>query len=216
MSEQPPYPQGQPPGQGQPPYPQGQPPGQGQPPYQPGYPPYPGQPWQQPAAVGPAPGVEFAGHGARLGAYILDAIIVGFVMSVLFLVVAIPLFGATLSGLDWDSLRRGDLTAEQTWDIVRPALALIPLGLLIGLIGLLYFPFFWARGGQTPGMRVAGIRVVRDRDGGDIGWGTAFMRLIGYWVSSAVLSLGFIWILIDSRRRGWHDLLAGTCVISAR
>jgi uncharacterized RDD family membrane protein YckC len=25
--------------------------------------------------------------------------------------------------------------------------------------------------------------------------------------------LGFLWILIDNRRQGWHDKMAGTCVI---
>jgi uncharacterized RDD family membrane protein YckC len=28
-----------------------------------------------------------------------------------------------------------------------------------------------------------------------------------------VLYLGYIWILIDKRRRGWHDLIAGAVVI---
>ena len=65
-------------------------------------------------------------------------------------------------------------------------------------------------------MKAAGIRVVNDRDGSRIGWGAALLRLVGFWVSGAVFYLGFIWILIDSRRRGWHDLLAGTCVISTR
>jgi uncharacterized RDD family membrane protein YckC len=81
------------------------------------------------------------------------------------------------------------------------------------LVSFLYFPFFWARGGQTPGMRVFRLRVVRDADGGPIGWGPAILRLIGFWVSSAVFYLGFIWIFIDKRRRGWHDLIAGTVVI---
>jgi uncharacterized RDD family membrane protein YckC len=37
-------------------------------------------------------------------------------------------------------------------------------------------------------------------------------RLLGYVVSS-ILYLGFIWILFDERRQGWHDKLAGTVVI---
>jgi uncharacterized RDD family membrane protein YckC len=55
--------------------------------------------------------------------------------------------------------------------------------------------------------------VVRDVDGGPLSIGQAVIRLIGYWVSSAVLYLGFIWVLIDKRRRGWHDLIAGTVVV---
>ena len=81
------------------------------------------------------------------------------------------------------------------------------------IIALLYFPFFWARGGQTPGMRPFDLRVVRDSDGSRIGWGTAFLRLIGLWVAGAVFYIGYIWIFVDKRRRGWQDLIAGTVVI---
>jgi uncharacterized RDD family membrane protein YckC len=59
------------------------------------------------------------------------------------------------------------------------------------------------------------IKVVRDADGGPVSVGQAILRLIGFWVSTLVFYIGFIWILIDSRRRGWPDLLGGTIVISA-
>lgn len=175
----------------------------------------PSSAWQQPLApVGPAPGVQFAGHGARLGAYILDAIIVGLVVSVFTVIVAIPLLGDA-ARVGFDNPDRFNDPA--TWREFGPSILAFVAGVtVIGILALLYFPYFWARGGQTPGMRVTGIRVVNDRDGSPITWGTAFLRLIGYWVSSAVFSLGFIWILIDSRRRGWHDLIAGTCVIASR
>jgi uncharacterized RDD family membrane protein YckC len=79
----------------------------------------------------------------------------------------------------------------------------------------LYFPFFWQKSGQTPAMKMMGIKVVRDADGGPIGWGSAILRLIGYWVSAAVFYIGYIWIFVDKRQRGWHDLLAGTVVVKA-
>ena len=45
--------------------------------------------------------------------------------------------------------------------------------------------------------------------------GAAILRLIGYWISGAVFYLGYIWIFVDKRKRGWMDLIAGTIVISA-
>ncbi len=171
--------------------------------------------WQTPVeSSGPAPGVQFAGHGARLGAYILDAILVGTLTTVLILVLLLPLVGS-MAGLPWDD---PDLLEDPAaWGEVAGSIILFTLGsIVVSILGLLYFPFFWARGGQTPGMRVAGIRVVNDRDGSRIGWGQALLRLVGYWVSAVVFYLGFVWILVDVRRRGWHDLIAGTCVISVR
>jgi len=88
---------------------------------------------------------------------------------------------------------------------------LLVVGVLVLSIG--YFPWFWMRGGQTPGMKPFRLYVVRDRDGGPVSGGAAALRLLGYWVNSLALYLGFAWILIDKRRRGWHDLIAGTVVI---
>ena len=171
--------------------------------------------WQIPAEpVGPAPGVRFAGHGARLGAYLVDGFLLGAVISIITVLALLPVLGTIIDR----AAHQADYWSDPaTWSELGSGIALVIVGfLLVTVIGLLYFPFFWARGGQTPGMKVAGIRVVNDRDGSRIGWGPAILRLIGYWVSGAVFYLGFIWILIDGRRRGWHDLIAGTCVISAR
>ena len=83
------------------------------------------------------------------------------------------------------------------------------------VVPFVYFPYYWARSGQTPGMKMMSIRVVRDRDGGPVTGGQAILRLIGYWVSGFVFYLGYIWIFIDKRKRGWHDLIAGTVVVEA-
>ena len=90
-------------------------------------------------------------------------------------------------------------------------ISLVVLIVLVVTIG--YFPWFWSRGGATPGMRLMNLRVVRDSDGGPLSVGQALLRLVGYWVSSFVFYLGFIWIFLDKRRRGWHDLIAGTVVV---
>lgn len=138
---------------------------------------------------GPAPGIEFASPGARLVGYIIDVLINFGIFIVLTLVTGI--FAAIL-----------------------PILAIIPF-VGIFLVSLLYFPYFWQRSGQTPGMRLMQIKVVRDADGGPLTWGPAILRLIGYWISGIVFYLGYIWIFIDKRKRGWFDLIAGTVVIKA-
>lgn len=169
--------------------------------------------WQVPAEpAGPAPGVRFAGHGARLGAYIIDAILVGVVVTVIVIALLIAAFGS----IDFTIRDDGEVVFGDTAAATASLGAFILGSIVVSFLALLYFPFFWARGGQTPGMMVAGIRVVNDRDGSRIGWGAAILRLIGFWVSTAVFYLGLVWILVDSRRRGWHDLIAGTCVISTR
>ena len=91
--------------------------------------------------------------------------------------------------------------------------AAVVLVLAAMAVSILYFPFFWQRTGQTPGMRPFHLWVVRDRDGAGFGWGTALLRLLGLYVAASVFYLGFLWVFVDKRRRGWQDLIAGTIVI---
>src|SRR6266540_2616013 len=158
--------------------------------------------WQAPSeAPGPGPGLEFAPHGPRLVAYILDAVILTLIITVIVIAGVVVLgLGVTGSGED----------ARVSSPAVIGFIVLLAVAIVVSVA---YFPWFWARRGQTPGMRPFGLWVVRDRDGGPISGGTAVLRLVGTVVSSAVVYLGFIWIFIDARRRGWHDLIAGTVVV---
>jgi uncharacterized RDD family membrane protein YckC len=84
--------------------------------------------------------------------------------------------------------------------------------LIAGLIfSLIYFTLSWGRSGQTIGMGLTGIKVVRT-DGNRLGYGKALLRYVGYVISALLLSLGFLWIGFDKRRQGWHDKIAGTLV----
>jgi uncharacterized RDD family membrane protein YckC len=132
--------------------------------------------------------MEFGGPGPRLVGYIVDTLIV---LAAVFAIVIV--FGLLAT--------------------IVPAIG--ALGLIVGVVvvPLAYFPYFWAKTGQTPGMKMMNIKVVRDKDGGPITMGQAILRLFGYWVSGLVFYLGYIWIFIDKRQRGWFDLIAGTVVI---
>ena len=142
------------------------------------------------------PGVPFAPHAGRLIAYIVDGFIVGIAVTI----VALVLTPFLIAGA----------SSDNTGAIAATAFLYV---FVVLLVSVSYFPFFWARGGQTPGMKIFKLRVVRDADGGRIGGATAIIRLIGLWISFAIFYIGIIWILVDSRRRGWHDLMAGTVVI---
>ena len=79
---------------------------------------------------------------------------------------------------------------------------------------VIYNTFFISIAGQTPGKALMGIRVV-PLVGGKVSIWRAFLRYLGYYLSGGVFFLGFLWILIDDRRMGWHDKIARTCVIYA-
>ena len=79
-----------------------------------------------------------------------------------------------------------------------------------------YFVVFWSATGQTPGNRLLQIRVCRAVDGAVPSAGAALLRLVGLILAALPLFAGFLPILLDDRRRGLHDMLAGTVVVPAR
>ncbi len=78
-----------------------------------------------------------------------------------------------------------------------------------------YFVTFWSTTGQTPGNRVLGIRVCLAEDGTALRPARALLRLIALTLCAIPLFAGFLPILVDDRRRGVHDMLAGTVVVGA-
>jgi uncharacterized RDD family membrane protein YckC len=99
--------------------------------------------------------------------------------------------------------------------------ALIILCLIVVIVGWIalpfvaigYMPYLWWKRGATFGQSALGLRVVREVDGGPIDGGQAAIRFIGIIVSAWVLYIGLIWVAFEPRKRGWHDMMAGTVVI---
>ncbi|NNC93495.1 MAG: RDD family protein [Acidimicrobiia bacterium] len=67
--------------------------------------------------------------------------------------------------------------------------------------------------GQTVGKRAMSIRVVGMHTGTTIGYGGAFVRVIGKIVSAIPCLLGFFWMLWDPERQTWHDKFADAVVV---
>lgn len=82
------------------------------------------------------------------------------------------------------------------------------------VVGLAYFTLFVGSArGQTPGMSAMGIRVISFDGSGSIGYGRAFIRWIGGYLSAIVFFLGFFWMLWDKEKQCWHDKLASDVVV---
>ncbi|MEU5995137.1 RDD family protein [Spirillospora sp. NPDC047418] len=200
-------------------------PGYGQPGYgQPGY----GQPLPQ---APPLPGYgapggprnELAGRMARLGAGIIDSIVLG--------VAAVP---AALLSIRWDKMRESIDSGEPITDpldlynIPR----LLTGYLIVFVLGFAYFTVLHAKFGQTLGKKAFGIRVVKASDLSAVTWGQVFARQgFVYAITLVTVAINFFaaggavigllglldnaWILWDERRQSVHDKVAGTVVMKA-
>ena len=121
-----------------------------------------------------------------------------------------------------------DLALAQVVFLVVSAIAALVAGLVGGLrpawlFGALagfgwvvlvgaYFAFFWSLAGQTPGMRLVGIRVV-DRFGSPPQLVRSAVRFVALLVAIAPMFLGLLPIVFDKRRRGLQDFVARTFVV---
>lgn len=150
-----------------------------------------------PISPGPSPTLAFSGFWRRLVAYLID----GIILNVAIWIVAGAL-GGDLIYTDPDAFVQG----TAIWSI-SAASFLIPMVYTIG---------FWISSGATPGKMVFGMRILQAETGYPITPGQAIGRFFGYFVSSFVLGLGFLWVGFDARKQGWHDKLAGTVVIRPR
>ena len=75
-----------------------------------------------------------------------------------------------------------------------------------------YFVFFWTTTGQTPGMRLMGLRVAGP-DGVSLGPKRAVVRVVGLGLAIVPFFAGFLPIFVDSRRRTLPDFMARTVVV---
>jgi len=82
----------------------------------------------------------------------------------------------------------------------------------IFITGFLFYVWFWTHGGQTLGMKTWMIKLVAD-DGGVIGKKQAAFRCLAAVLSWCVFGLGFLWSLIDSKKRTWHDILSSSHLV---
>lgn len=82
---------------------------------------------------------------------------------------------------------------------------------LLGVI-FLFFTLFWIRNGQTLGMQSWRLQL-QTENGKRPGLGAILIRLFAATVSFACAGFGFWWILIDRRRRAWHDIWSRTRIV---
>jgi uncharacterized RDD family membrane protein YckC len=92
---------------------------------------------------------------------------------------------------------------------------LVVFGYLLYLVGYVaYFVYFeGGPAGQTPGKKMLGIRIIDFNNGGPIGHGRAFLRLIGRIIAGFFCYLGYLWMLWDKEKQCWQDKMANDVVV---
>jgi uncharacterized RDD family membrane protein YckC len=143
--------------------------------------------------------VRYAGFWIRLGAYLIDFVILNILAGVAGLIIGVVV---VLSGnIDVDD-------GSGTDPITRALPAVVGLGVV-----LLYYIFFPSGAWQaTPGKRICGIYIIR-ADGGGVTGLLGLTRYLAYIISGLPLGLGFLMIGWNEEKKGLHDMICGTRVV---
>ncbi len=86
--------------------------------------------------------------------------------------------------------------------------------LIITAANFLYLAIMWGNG-QPISYKMLGIKVVKT-NGDQPGFGSGFVRVIGYILASIPLMLGFLGVITNDKKQGWHDKMANTIVIKTQ
>jgi uncharacterized RDD family membrane protein YckC len=159
----------------------------------------------------PQPRVVFGGLLIRFVAYVIDSLIIGFPMGILFFVLGV-------AGVLGSPVSPNDLPAPPPGGTAMGAVTLSPVAifsffLVVLIVAAGYYTYFWGTGGSTPGMSLFQLRVLDANSGQPIGIGRAIVRYIGFIVAAVPCWIGLIWAAFDPRAQGWHDKIASTVVL---
>ena len=156
--------------------------------------------------AGTPDGPELAGRGVRLGAYLVDSLI----LVIVFLVVVASGFWMTFD----DIIQMG--TLPSTNDVLQVMIVFIVVFMVIN-------GYLLVMRGQTVGKLMLGIRIIDSTTGGNVSAGKVLgLRYIAFFglqtipvpgMRELVSLLDALFIFRDDRRC-LHDLLAGTKVVS--
>ena len=172
------------------------------------------QPASPPQAYAAAPALAYAavptsrygGFWLRFLAHLIDHVILGIVAAPLFFILVLPVIIRVVN----DAGRNQELSPELIVAIVGSIFVYI----LLAFVGVwLYEALLTSSSWQgTVGKRVLQLKVT-DELGNRIGFGRSTGRFFAKFLSSVIFYIGFIMVGLTDRKRGLHDMLAGTLVM---
>lgn len=136
----------------------------------------------------------YAGFGRRLTAFVLDCIVL------LYMLILFPLLSLTSLFLD---APHAVLMSE-----VSALGAYVGAGMFLGL-----YLVFWYWKQATPGMALIKTYIADAKTSEKPSVLQLLFRCVGLLISALPFGLGFLWSAWDSKHQGWHDKLAGTVVL---
>lgn len=140
----------------------------------------------------------------RLLAAVLDSLISAFISLIVLFIVGIPFAFSSFV----------ENASDQVFIIASLSYAVYAF--IFFNSALIIQMFFWAKG-ESVGKHILKMKVVEKDSQVPLNfWKMAFREIIGKYISGLFFSLGFLWIIIDSKNhQAWHDKILNTVVIDS-
>jgi len=169
----------------------------------PAYSPHPA--YAQPVVYAPAPSSPYGGFWIRFLAYIIDRLILGIVATPLYFLLIMP----RLLPFIQDAESNGEPSPQMIAALVGAG---VTAGCLVLIGAWLYEALLTCSSWQgTIGKKVLRLKVT-DEAGNRIGFGRSTGRFFAKIISTMIMYIGFIMVGFTDRKRGLHDMIAGTLV----
>jgi uncharacterized RDD family membrane protein YckC len=144
--------------------------------------------------------MRYAGFWIRVAARIIDWLIIGVPLVIIFFVVMFAAIAPAARG------------REPSPDPILPTIMILFFQFLVIGVEMAYEIFFLGKYGATPGKMACSIKVVTaERD--KIGYGRATGRFFSYILSRLTCYIGFIIVAFDDQKRALHDYICNTRVV---
>lgn len=165
--------------------------------------------------------MKLASRGKRFGAACIDAVI-PFIIYILFMIAVGMISRRSMPMQDFGYGFEDDFGYGYGYGYGyemntagRGTGTIIAVALLMLLAYCVVQCIFFVKS-KSIGKAMLGMQVVSSRDGNPIGFWRMILR---EWIvkqADNVLLLGYIWILIDDKNRGWHDKILDTYVVDLK
>jgi uncharacterized RDD family membrane protein YckC len=157
-------------------------------------------------AYSTVPTAPYGGFWIRLLAHLIDHVILGAVAAPLFFILVLPAMLRVIN--------EAERNQEPSPEMIVAIVSSIFIYVVLAFVGQwLYEALLTSSSWQgTLGKRVLQLKVT-DELGNRIGFGRATGRFFAKILSSMFFCIGFIMVGLTDRKRGLHDMLAGTLVM---
>jgi len=157
-------------------------------------------------AYAAVPTSRYGGFWLRLLAHLIDHVILGAIAAPLFFMLVLPSIVRVIN--------EAERNREPSPELIIAIVSSVFIYIVLAFVGQwLYEALLTSSSWQaTLGKRVLQLKVT-DELGNRIGFGRATGRFFAKILSSMFFCIGFIMVGLTDRKRGLHDMLAGTLVM---